>query len=129
VPNDFYGRGASFPLQIGTTGGLRESANLEKIEESIRIILATQYGERVMRPDFGCNLRSLVFAVNNSSTKALARHYVIDGLKQWEPRIDVEDVTVTNDIANKRLLIEIIYMVKSSLQPQSMVYPFYLEQQ
>jgi uncharacterized protein len=126
---DFYGRGASFPLRIGATGGLRESANLRKIEESIRIILGTQYGERVMRPDFGCNLRSLVFAPNNSSTSALARHYVIDGLKQWEPRIDVRNVTVTNDIANNGLLIEISYTVKSSLQPQSMIYPFYLEQQ
>jgi phage baseplate assembly protein W len=126
---DFYGRGASFPFKLSAKGGIAESANLRKVEESIRIILGTQYGERVMRPDFGCNLKSLVFAPNNTATAALARRYVQDGLKQWEPRINVKDVTVTNDNVNAVLLIEIRYQVKASLDPQSMIYPFYLEQQ
>ena len=128
MANEFYGRGASFPFGLGTKGGVRESANLDKIQESIRIILGTQYGERVMRPNFGCNLRSLVFAPNNSATSALARQYVRDGLKQWEPRIDIRDVTLTNDNTGGRLLIEITYSVKGSLDPQSMIYPFYLVQ-
>lgn len=128
MPADFYGRGLSYPVQIGTKGGLRESADLQKIDESIRIILGTQHGERVMRPDFGCNLRSLVFAPNNLQTAALARHYVQDGLKRWEPRIAVQDVTVTNDPAENRLLIEIRYMIQASLDRQAMIYPFYLEQ-
>jgi phage baseplate assembly protein W len=134
MPSDLFGRGASFPLRIGARGGIRESAGVQKIEESIRIILGTQFGERVMRPDFGCNLRSLAFAPNNSTTAALARHYVLDGLTKWEPRINVLSVTVTNDSddsngpAESRLLIKISYAVQSSLQPQSMIYPFYLEQ-
>ena len=83
---ELYGRGLSFPLQLGPTGGISESAGVRKVEEAIRIILGTQYGERVMRPTFGCNLRSLVFAPNNTATANLARYYVEEGLKQWEPR-------------------------------------------
>jgi hypothetical protein len=128
MPSDFYGRGATYPVQLSTKGGVRESANQNKIEESIRIILGTQYGERVMRPTFGCNLRSLVFAPNNSSTAALAKHYVQDGLLQWEPRIQLQSVTVTNDNSQARLLIEILYRIKATLQTESMIYPFYLEQ-
>jgi len=125
---DFYGRGATYPLQVSIKGGVRESANQPKIEESIRIILGTQYGERVMRPSFGCNLRSLVFAPNNASTAALAKHYVQDGLGQWEPRIQLQSVTVTNDNFRAVLLIEILYRIKATLQTESMIYPFYLEQ-
>ena len=128
MQGDFYGRGASFPLQVGPKGGVRESANLQKIAESILIILGTQFGERAMRPDFGCNLRSLVFAPNNSATAALARHYVAEGIGRWEPRIDLQDVRVTNDVADHRLLIEVSYTVSAGLQPQSMIYPFYLRQ-
>ena len=125
---DFYGRGATYPIQLGSRGGLRESANLDKIKESIRLILGTDWGQRVMRPTFGCNLKSLVFAPNNASTAALSRHYVEDGLKQWETRIDLQSVAVTNDNVNGRLLIEIRYRVKATLDLQSFVYPFYLEQ-
>ncbi|HET7187366.1 MAG TPA: GPW/gp25 family protein, partial [Gemmatimonadaceae bacterium] len=62
---ELYGRGASFPVAVDAAGGVAESAGVRKIEESIQIILGTQHGERVMRPTFGCNLKSLVFAPNN----------------------------------------------------------------
>jgi uncharacterized protein len=128
MTDNFYGRGAKYPLQLSPKGGVRESSGFAKIEESIRIILGTQYGERVMRPTFGCNLQSLVFAPNNAATKHLAEFYVRDGLTRWEPRINVQDVVVTNDTANGLLRIEIHYKVKSSQGVGSLIYPFYLEQ-
>ena len=86
--DDYYGRGIAFPVRLGPAG-LAESSGARKVEESIRIILGTQYGERVMRPTFGCNLRTLAFAPNNAATANLARYYVEEGLRQWEPRIDL----------------------------------------
>ena len=128
MANEFYGRGIGYPLQLSVTGGVRESAQVQKIEESIRIILGTQYGERVMRPQFGCNLKSLVFAPNNEATANLARYYVEDGLHQWEPRIDVFEVLVTNDNRNGALVIHINYRLRATQDVRSLVYPFYLEQ-
>ena len=94
---EFYGRGMAYPLRVGGAG-LAESAGVAKVEQSIRIILGTQYGERVMRPRFGCNLSSLVFAPNDATTANLARYYVKEALARWEPRIDVLDVMPTNDL-------------------------------
>ena len=125
--NDFYGHGMSFPLQLGQTG-IHESNGLQKVEESIRMILGTQYGERIMRPRFGCNLKSLAFSPNNASTANLARFYVHDGLQQWEPRIEVVDVIVENDNANGALLIDITYRLRATQDVRNLVYPFYLEQ-
>ena len=79
MSDDFFGRGLSFPLRLGVTG-VSESAGPDKVEESIRVILGTGYGERTMRPRFGCNLKTLAFAPNNDATANLARHYVSDGL-------------------------------------------------
>jgi hypothetical protein len=127
---EYYGRGMSFPVAIGPSGALAESSGVEKVEESIRIILGTQYGERVMRPTFGCNLKSLVFAPNNSATANLARFYVQQGLAQWEPRIDVLEVLVENaDFGGVGgLLINIHYRLRATQDVQSLIYPFYLEQ-
>jgi uncharacterized protein len=126
----FYGQGFNYPVALSTTHGILMSSDLTNIEQSINIILGTQYGERVMRPTFGCNLKSLVFAPNNAQTAALAKQYVTDGLQSWEPRITVQSVTVTNvpSASESQLLINIQYVVKGSLAPQAMIYPFYLEQ-
>ena len=125
---DILGQGFAFPLHINPQGGIRQSRHQQKIEQSIRIILGTQHGERLMRPDFGCNLRSLVFAPNNTATANLARHYVEEGLTRWEPRIILDEVFVENDNSHGRLMIHIQYRIKSTYEPQNLVFPFYLEQ-
>ena len=124
---DFYGSGITYPMQPGTSGGIHQSTGEQKVEESIRIILGTGYGERLMRPTFGCNLKSLVFAPNNDATANLARYYVEDGLSQWEPRIDVLDVLVENDNQNGLLNIEIHYRLRSTQQVFNTTVPFSLE--
>jgi uncharacterized protein len=124
--DDFYGRGLSFPLQLGVAG-LGQTAGVAKVEESIRIILGTGYGERLMRPTFGCNLKALTFAPNNDATANLARYYVVAGLSRWEPRIELVDVAVRNDNLRAALLIDITYRLRSTQDVRNLVYPFYLE--
>ena len=114
-------------MQINQRGGISVSRHEEKIRESILTILGTQYNERVMRPDFGCNLRSLVFAPNNTATANLTRHYVEEGLTKWEPRIFLDEVIVENDNSESRLVIHVSYRIKSTNEPGNLVYPFYLE--
>ncbi|MFG1817783.1 GPW/gp25 family protein [Kribbella sp. NPDC049174] len=126
MTEEVLGRGLAFPLRISGTG-LAESAGVARVEESIRIILGTQYGERVMRPEFGANLKSLVFAPNNATTASLAGYYVTDALARWEPRIDVLDVLVTNDVDEARLVIEIQYRLRATAQEHQFVLPFLLE--
>jgi phage baseplate assembly protein W len=126
MTGDLYGRGLSFPVQLGVAG-VSQSAGVRKVEESMRVILGTRYGDRVMRPQFGCNLGSLAFAPNNGSTANLARYYVAEGLARWEPRVDVVDVAVQNDNAGGRLLIDITYRLRATQDVHNLVYPFYLE--
>jgi uncharacterized protein len=122
----FFGRGLAFPLQPGTSG-LAESTGAAKVEESILLILGTEYGERVMRPRFGCKLGSLIFSPNNASTANLAKFYVTDALAQWESRIDVIDVDVANDNIGGALLINITYRLRATQDIRNLIYPFYLE--
>jgi phage baseplate assembly protein W len=90
--------------------------------------LRTAKGERVMRPDFGCGIHDLVFAVGNASTIGRVNDEVRQALLYWEPRIEVLDVKTAIDRQQpNRLLIRIDYRVRSTNNRFNLVYPFYLE--
>lgn len=125
---DLLGSGFAVPLGLNSRGGIREARDEEKVRQSMCVILGTQHGERLMRPTFGANLQSLVFAPNNPATANLARFYVEEALRTWEPRILLNEVHVHNDNAGGRLMIEVHYRIKATNEPQNLVYPFYLQQ-
>jgi phage baseplate assembly protein W len=124
----FLGVGWAFPPAASPTGDLASAAYETDIQQSIRIILGTAPGERVMRPDFGCGLKALVFEPMNTTTAALAQHAVQQGLIQWEPRIDEITVKVTPQPSTGSLTIEIRYRVRLTNVFYNLVYPFYLSE-
>ena len=124
--NAFLGSGWAFPIHTEANGAVAVAADAEDIRQAIHIILGTAPGERVMRPDFGAGLHTLVFEPINTTTRALVRHRVEEALITWEPRIDNITVQVTADPPQGRLMIEIHYRVRSTNTFYNLVYPFYL---
>ena len=122
----FLGVGWSFPIEF-SGGDVQAAAHELSIRQSIRLILETARGERVMRPDFGCGLHERVFALNDPATRGSAADDVREALLQWEPRIDVLDVTAgAGGDAGEVLLINITYRVRATDSRANLVYPFYL---
>jgi phage baseplate assembly protein W len=125
----FLGVGWAFPPCVGSDGGTATVMYDEDVRQSIRIILGTDQGERVMRPDFGAGLRSFVFGPINHTTLQRVKARVQDALNKWEPRIDVLQVKVTLDATERsKLLIDINYRVRATNTLQNLVYPFYLQE-
>ena len=125
---DFLGRGWAFPVEPDDRGTIQLSRGREDIEESIRLILETAKGERVMRPDFGCGIHDFAFATVDRSTLTLVETSVRDALREWEPRIEVLTVDVsTAEIDAGKLRIEIEYRVRETNNEFNLVYPYYLE--
>ncbi len=83
----FLGRGWSFPVTALAAGRIAFADGPEKVAQSIRLILDTEPGERIMRPTFGCGLRRYLMAPNTNATRALIQHDVELALTPWEPRI------------------------------------------
>ena len=123
---DYIGTGLGFPLHVNVQGGMQLSTGTPNIEESIVIILRTDLGERVYRPNFGSRLSELVFEPMNVQTLMLIRLYVEQALEMWEPRIILKEVRADPDPIRGRVDIEIVYQPKNSLDTRSLVYPFYL---
>jgi uncharacterized protein len=127
--SDFLGRGWAFPVAPGPDGEIAMVSDDEDIRQSIRMILDTEPGERVMRPDFGAGLRGLVFEPITVRLVALVQHRVEQALTEWEPRILVKAVTVNTDEAvSGRLKVEVEYVVRATNTFYNLVYPFYLKE-
>lgn len=125
---DFLGTGWAFPVRVGAAGIDAVSGDAD-VRHSIRLILATAKGERVMRPDFGCGIHDLVFAVVSTQLLARVRNEVEEALRTYEARMEVLSVAVaTRGLAAGRLEVEIDYRVRATNQTGNYVYPFYFRE-
>ncbi len=97
------------------------------VRQSILLLLSTRPGERVMRPDYGCDLHRLVFEPNDATTAGLAIHYVRTALARWEPRVDILrlDADAAMDEPS-RLDIVLDYRVRIALVTDRIVFPVHL---
>lgn len=126
TPRPFLGQGLRFPLQV-VGGKLAQSRGEAKIAESIRFLLSTAKGERVMRPALGCGVHDLVFAPGNPQTDVMVAHDVRETLVQHEPRIDVLDIMVDRPPGLlTTLLIRITYRIRENNAVTNLVYPYFI---
>jgi phage baseplate assembly protein W len=99
-----FGQGLGFPPRVGADGRLVWSGGEENVRESLRLILLTEPGERLMREEFGCGLRRFLFEPNTVTTRQLIRDRVTQAINRWEPRVALESVEVEADVQNPRLV-------------------------
>ncbi len=127
---DFLGRGWAMPVELDPrTGQVQSVAYEEDIRQSIRIILETSPGERVMRPNFGCGIHDLVFEAIDSTAMQRIRSVVTEAMRRCEARIDVLSVTVAEaPTIRGTLLIELEYRVRRTNQIGNLVFPFYFRE-
>jgi phage baseplate assembly protein W len=121
------GTGLAFPVQTNARGEIELVSSEKDIQQSIKIILGTRPGERVMRPTFGCRAHDMLFEPRDATTSSMIKKYVEEALSFWEPRIQVLAVnTSIADDPDGSILVEIEYQIKSSHDTRSIVYPFFL---
>jgi uncharacterized protein len=127
VSEDFIGSGWSFPLRIEATGRVALVSKDREIAEAIRLILGTSYGERPMRPEFGCGVHDFVFDTIDAGTVARMETEIRSALDRWEPRIEVQSLEF--DLAGVdrgELMIHIGYRLRATNHMRNLVYPFYV---
>lgn len=125
--NDFLGRGWSFPPQFSKeTKAMPMLEGEEDIRSSLEILLSTLPGERIMQPQYGCDLSSLIFEPVNASLKTEITDKIRIAILYHEPRIDVQQIELKDDrVAEGIVLITIDYVIRSTNSRSNFVYPFY----
>ncbi len=127
VFKSFLGTGWGFPPTFNNTSSQVEMiSNEEDIKSSLEILLTTRQGERVMRPDYGCNLDELVFEPLTTTFKTYIKDLIATAILYYEPRIDVNSIDLddTGELEG-RILIVIDYTVSATNSRFNFVFPFY----
>ncbi|QJD96207.1 GPW/gp25 family protein [Mucilaginibacter robiniae] len=124
----FLGKGWGFPPTFDKVSNtVRMVSDIQDIEESIRLILSTIPGERLMQPKFGCELHRLVFEEIDSNLITRLQHMIYQALLNFEPRVKFVSLNVLHaDSTEGMLALQIIFDVIITNTRHNIVYPFYL---
>lgn len=127
VSKSFLGRGWSFPPEFSKTS--EEVEMLEgdaDIQSSLEILLSTRLGERIMVPNYGCNLDEMLFQSLDLTLKTFVIDLIKTAILYHEPRIEVNEINLYPDNELEGvLLIDIDYTIRTTNSRRNMVYPFY----
>ena len=123
----FLGRGWSFPPTFNRSlSGVEMLEQEADIASSLEVLLTTARGERVMLPQYGCNLEELVFESLDTRMKTLMADKVESAILYHEPRIELERVRLDDSRELEGVvLIEVMYRVKSTNSRFNFVFPYY----
>ena len=123
----FLGRGWFFPPAFQRiTASVEMLAQEADIASSLEILLTTTRGERVMLPQYGCNLEELVFESLDTRMKTLMADKVESAILYHEPRIELESVRLDDSRELEGVvLIDVVYRVKSTNSRFNFVFPYY----
>jgi hypothetical protein len=76
--------GLNFPLGSSNDGGIfGKKSGVEMIKNSVKQLLRTEKGERVMLPNFGCNLRKYVFQPLDQTTFENIKREILYSFKNY----------------------------------------------
>lgn len=127
--NSFLGTGWSFPPQFNKhTGTVELLSNEEDIQNSLKVLLCTRVGERIMQPSYGCNMDVLLFEPINESLITYIKDLVFTAIYYFEPRVNPENVTVEATEEVGLVLVKVDYSVRSTNSRHNLVFPYYLDE-
>ncbi len=124
---EFIGKGWRFPIIPGPTGALEWSEADDNVEQSLRLLLMTRIGERVMRAGFGSRLGELVFQPGSDQNLRTIESAVVGAIARFEPRVEVIEVRAEADVDDAtRVTVALAYRVRRTNTRESLVFPFYI---
>lgn len=124
----FLGRGWRFPILPDAAGRLGYTEAGENIEHSLKLLLLTGLGERIMRFDFGTRAQQMLFAPGSHRQLRLLETTIREAIRDWESRVELEDVRAETDPDQpQRVTVSIDYLIRATNTRNNLVFPFYLD--
>ncbi|RUT02474.1 hypothetical protein DSM106972_059520 [Dulcicalothrix desertica PCC 7102] len=110
-----------FPFHFDNLGRTATTDSDDHIRNMIKLLLFTNPGERVNRPDFGSGLLQLVFAPNSAELAATLQFTMQAALQQWlGDLIDVQGLEVISE--DSRLQVFLEYVVKRTGEQRTEIF-------
>lgn len=125
---EIIGTGWAFPPQFDPDNNTTAmTAGVEDINQSLYILFTTELGERVMQPNYGSALKSMLFESINEHFKSYMRMVLVRSIALYEARIRPLHIDfIADETLEGRYLMQLDYIVVSTRQRNNFIFPFYL---
>ena len=100
-----------------SSGDLVLKQDKEAVKRSVRNIMLTNNYERPFKPNFGANLRGLLFELADDITKMEIRNQISEALEMLEPRVRIDEIYLTQTRPNE-MNVNLHYGIVGSREPQ-----------
>jgi phage baseplate assembly protein W len=92
---DSYAYGITLPIKKGNTGYFEQAfTSFEQAKANLKNLLLTAKGERVMQPEFGTGLQSLLFEPMDDTFEDRLQDVITQTVSYWLPYINIEEIDV-----------------------------------
>ena len=118
--NDDVYIGLEFPLDHNLTGFFRQSKTIpQQVKSNIKNLLLTSKGERVFQPDFGCDLKNVIFEQIDIQSLDEVDESIREALSTWLPYVNINDLIIVQNESNpNEITISLEY--STTLQPDAL---------
>jgi phage baseplate assembly protein W len=89
----------------------------DAVKESMRNLVLTDQGERLMQPNLGAGLKQLLFENMTPAVLEMIRERVKSTLELYEPRASIIDLTVSGDLDSNEVYINVVFFISNREQP------------
>jgi len=92
---DSYAYGITLPIKKGNTGYFEQAfTSFEQSKANLKNLLLTAKGERIMQPEFGTGLQSLLFEPMDDTFEYRLQDVITQTVSYWLPYINIEEIDV-----------------------------------
>ena len=102
------------------SGDIGKSIGATAVKRAIIGILKTNFNERVFQPEFGSNIRALLFEQMNPITEQRMKIAVEEAVRRHEPRAQIIGVVVEGQEEQNRYLVKVLFNLSSESEPQEL---------
>ena len=102
------------------SGDIGKKTGVSAVKSAIVSILKTNHNERMFQPEFGSNIRALLFEQMNPITEERIKTEVENAVRNHEPRAEILGITVEGQEEQNRYLVSILFNVTSEAEPQKL---------
>ena len=100
--NDRVAIGITLPIQRGGTGYFAQSfQTVDQVKSNIANLLQTRMGERLMQPNFGTTLHSILFDQTTDELEGRIQSSIETAIRNWMPYVNIQNIDVSQTSNNK----------------------------
>lgn len=89
----------------------------EAVKESIKNLILTDRGERLMQPYIGGNIRAMLFENNTPAVIKMIQERIRMTIETYEPRASLIDVNVLSSIDENTVKVDIYFYINNVAEP------------